>query len=201
MQTIDFYLDFVSPYAYLAFQALPQALEGTSYQVVYKPVVLGAIFKEQGIATPADNPSKHGWIKRHTEWLAKAQGDTSFAWPQTHPFSSIGLSRLALACSRNGSINRFTAESIFKHVWQSGGDALDAERLQVLQQQLQQQIVQSGGVYALGSDANKLQLRQLTEEAVARGVFGVPAYVVDGEMLWGLDALPMLRERILSKTA
>ncbi|THJ32976.1 2-hydroxychromene-2-carboxylate isomerase [Lampropedia aestuarii] len=194
MQTIDFYLDFVSPYAYLAFQALPQVLQDSSYHVAYKPVVLGAIFKEQGISSPAGNPSKHDWIRRHTSWLAKQQGDSAFAWPQPHPFNSIGLSRLALACSHDGSINRFTAETIFKHVWQSGGDPLDAARLQELQQQLQLQIDRAGGVFALDSEANKQQLRLLTEEAVARTVFGVPAFVVEGQMLWGLDALPMLRE-------
>lgn len=197
MQSIDFYLDFVSPYAYLAFQALPQALEGGSYHVRYKPVVVGAVFKEQGITAPADNAFKHDWMRRHTSWLAKAQGDQAFQWPQPHPFNSVGLSRLALACSRDGSINRFTAETIFQHVWQGAADAVEAQRVQALEQRLQQQIEHSGHAFALGSEANKLQLRKLTEEAVARGVFGVPAFVVNGQMLWGLDALPMLREIVL----
>lgn len=199
MTSIDFYLDFVSPYAYLAFQALPKALEGGSYHVAYKPVVVGAIFQEQGITAPAAVAIKHDWIRRHTTWLAHAEQDTAFAWPQSHPFNSIGLSRLALACSRDGPINRFTAEAIFKHVWHGGGDALDAQRLQALEQQLQMQIQQSGGAFALGSEANKRQLRTLTQEAVERKVFGVPAFVVNGQMLWGLDALPMLRALVLGK--
>ncbi|THU02769.1 2-hydroxychromene-2-carboxylate isomerase [Lampropedia puyangensis] len=195
MKSIQFFFDFVSPYAYLAFQRLPKVLQGSSYHVAYKPVVLGGIFKEQGITAPASIPVKHDWIRRHTLWLAEEQGDHAFRWPDIHPFNSVGLSRLALACSVHGSINRFTAQTIFEHVWHGGADPLSPARLQALEVQLQAQLAQSTA-YPLGSDANKLLLRALTQEAVDAGVFGVPAYVVDGQMLWGLDALPMLKQLI-----
>lgn len=196
---IDFYLDFASPYACLAFDALPQALQGCAWRVRYIPVALGGLFKAHGQTSPAAIPAKHDWIRRHTLWLARQgqqagaqDGLPPFAWPEVHPFNSLGLARLALACSLDGSINRYTAETIFHHVWRTGGaPALDAQRLAALEEALQAQLRPA---FPLGSEANKNRLRENTEQAQHAGVFGVPSYVIDAQMLWGLDALPMLRE-------
>ncbi|RMX08672.1 DUF1289 domain-containing protein [Corticibacter populi] len=195
MKHIDFYLDFVSPYAFLAFKALPQALLDTSYHVSYWPVALGGLFKHHGITAPAAVPAKHDWIRRHTFWLA-GQQETAFTWPASHPFNSLPLLRLALACSEDGSINRFTAQTVFEHVWcGAGAEALNGARLAALQQALAPQF---RGPFALGSEAAKQGLRDNTDAAAAAGVFGVPAFVIGGRMLWGLDALPMLREAVLA---
>lgn len=195
MHTIRFYLDFASPYAYLAFKALPQALEGISHTLEYRPIVLGALFQAQGITPPPAIAAKHAWIKRHTHWLAKAQ-NINFAWPAAHPFNSLPLLRIAIACSHNGNINRYTAETLFDHVWGAGGaDALDETRMPTLHGALAQQWQST---CPLGSDANKTRLRANTDEAVAAGVFGAPTFVVDGQLFWGFDALPMLREYLLA---
>jgi 2-hydroxychromene-2-carboxylate isomerase len=77
-------------------------------------------------------------------------------------------------------------EAIFKHVWQGGAAADDAARLQALAQQLAPQ-------RSVDASEVKDQLKTNTEEAIARGVFGVPSFCVDDKVFWGLDALPMLR--------
>jgi 2-hydroxychromene-2-carboxylate isomerase len=74
MKHIDFYLDFVSPYAYLAFEQLPETLEGLSCSVSYRPVLLGALFKHHGHVAPVAVPSKREWIYRHVLWLGHAHG-------------------------------------------------------------------------------------------------------------------------------
>ena len=100
------------------------------------------------------------------------------------------LLRQALACSDDGRINRFVAGAVLRHVWQGGHDALDAERLKVLAAQLSEQMRPGQDMH---SDAPKALLRANTEAAQAAGVFGVPAFGVDGKVFWGLDGLPMLR--------
>ena len=97
MKTIHFYLDFISPYAWLAFDALPQALEGISHRVVFKPVVFGAMLKHHGQLGPAEIPSKRDWTYRQVQWQARAQG-TPLQLPASHPFNSLALLRLATAC-------------------------------------------------------------------------------------------------------
>ena len=116
MKEIHFYFDFISPYAWLAFQALPQTLEGISHRVHYHPVVFGAMLKHHGQLGPAEMPGKRDWTYRQVMWLAKQQG-ADLQMPASHPFNSLSLLRLAVAASDNGEPNRYVVESIFKHVW------------------------------------------------------------------------------------
>lgn len=189
MKQITFYLDFVSPYAWLAFEHLPVALEGLSYRVDYRPVLLGAVLQHQGNASPVSVAPKRDWIYRHASWLAHSLG-VPLTMPAHHPFNSMPLLRQALACSLDGSINRFVAQSVFEHVWVGGQDALDAARLEALAQTLAAQIKPE---HEPGGATIKAMLRSNTDQAVKQGVFGVPAFGVDGKLFWGLDSLPMLR--------
>lgn len=185
MKHITFYLDFISPYAYLAFEKLPQALMGHSYGVTYKPILFAALLKHHGQLGPAEIPSKRDWTYRQVLWQAHTQG-VELQMPTSHPFNPLALLRLAVASDAQGEPNRYVCETVFRHVWRGGADAADTQRLQSLTQQL-----------GLARDANgdevKAQLKAHTDEALALGVFGVPTFAVDGKLFWGLDALPMLR--------
>lgn len=188
MKQITFYLDFISPYAYLAFHKLPQALMGLSYSVNYKPVFLGSLLKHHGQLGPVEIPAKRDWIYRHVLWLAHQQG-VALQMPAVHPFNPLSLLRLAVATGRDGCPNRYGCETLFRHVWEGGADAADPARVAALVQQLAPgQDLADAGV--------KAQLVAHGEEAIAQGVFGVPAFVVDGKVFWGLDALPMLRDHL-----
>lgn len=191
MREITFYLDFVSPYAWLAFAQLPQTLEGISCHVRYRPVLLGALLQAHGNPGPAGIAPKRAWTYRHAEWLGHAQG-IPLQMPQQHPFNPLPLLRLALECSDDGCINRFTADALFRHVWDGGGDALDAERLAVLRQTLAAQLRSDTSA----AERAKQQLRTNTELALGAGLFGVPTLEVDGRHFFGVDSLPMLRDHL-----
>ena len=185
MKRITFHLDFISPYAYLAFEALPDALMGLSYSVSYKPVFLGALLKHNGMLGPAEVPPKRDWIYRHVQWLAHCQ-HVPLDMPAAHPFNPLGLLRLAVAAAPDGKPNRYVCETLFRHVWIGGADAADPVRLGEVTRELSPQ-------RDPGSAEVKDQLKAHADEAIAQGVFGVPAFEVDGKVFWGLDALPMLR--------
>lgn len=185
MKHIDFYLDFISPYAYLAFEHLPEALEGLSYSVTYKPVLLGAMLKHHGQKGPAEVPGKRAWTYRHVLWLGHAHG-IPIEMPATHPYNPLPHLRLALSTTHDGAISRLVAETIFRDVWRGGAEAGDASRLAALASQLTP--VRDGS-----GDAAKAALRANTDEAIARGAFGVPTCVLDGRLFWGFDGLAMLR--------
>lgn len=192
MKHITFYLDFVSPYAWLAFERLPEALAGLSYSVAYRPVLLGALLQQHANPGPAGIAPKRDWTYRHVTWLGHAQG-TPLQMPLRHPFNPLPLLRQALACSDDGFVNRFVAGTVLRHVWQGGRDALDPERLAALAAELAELAEQIRPGQDVNSAEPKALLRANTEAAQAAGVFGVPAFVVDGKVFWGLDALPMLR--------
>jgi 2-hydroxychromene-2-carboxylate isomerase len=193
MKEIHFYFDFISPYAWLAFQALPKALAGVSHRVHYHPVVFGAMLKHHGQLGPAEIPGKRDWTYRQVMWQAKQQG-TELQMPAAHPFNSLALLRLAVAASginQQGQPNRYVVETIFKHVWCDGLEATDPDRLATLQAHL---FSQPGVSFQDPQSAEVKQLlQQQTQQAIDLGLFGVPSMVVNGQVFWGNDALPMLR--------
>lgn len=188
MHDITFHLDFVSPYSWLAFEQLPKALQGLSVRVRYKPVLLGALLQQMGNVGPAAIAPKRAWTARHVQWLGASLG-CGLDMPPQFPFNSIPLLRLALAHSEDGYVNRYTAGTVLRHVWLGGQDPLAPERVELLTQALAEQWQPEGDASAHA----KALLRANTDEAAARGVFGVPMFEVGGKLFWGLDSLPMLR--------
>ncbi len=187
MKTITFWFDPVSPFAYLAFERLPQALEGCSYVVDYRPLLFAGLLAHWGQKGPAEVEPKRAWTFRHVHWLAHQHG-IAFDTPAVHPFNPLPLLRLASACGPNRRI----VEALMRHVWLGGADAGDAERLAALTQAL-------APARDPASAEVKQAVRSNTDEAISRGVFGVPSFEVDGRLFWGLDALPMLRAALLGE--
>lgn len=185
MKRITFFLDFISPYAYLAFEHLPQALEGLSYSVEYRPVLFAGLLKQHGQLGPAEIAPKRDWTYRQVLWHAHTHG-IPMQLPATHPFNPLALLRLALACGTAGAANRYVCETVFRHVWRGGADAADPQRLQELTAVLQPRRDPAGTEV-------KAELKANTDGAIARGLFGVPTCAVDDKLFWGFDALPMLR--------
>jgi len=185
MKHISFYFDFISPYACLAFEKMPEALMGLSYSVAYKPILFAGLLSHHGQLGPAEIAPKRDWTYRQVMWLANVHG-VEMQMPESHPFNPLGLLRLAVACGNGGEPNRYVCETIFHHVWQGGAQASDARRLAELTGQLAPPLDPQ-------DPAVKARLKANTDEAIALGLFGVPSFVVDDKVFWGFDALPMLR--------
>ena len=199
LHEIDFFYDPISPYAHLAFERLPQALMGLSVVVRYRPVLFAALLKAHGQLGPAEIPAKRDWTYRQVLWLAQRHG-VRLDMPAAHPFNPLPLLRLGLATATDdapGDTNRYVTEALFHHAWHGGGDPVGPARLVTLQQQLQDHMQQRQKPWlAPEGDEVKARLRRNTDEALALGLFGVPAMVVGGRVFWGLDALPMLRDSL-----
>jgi 2-hydroxychromene-2-carboxylate isomerase len=185
MKHLQFWFDPISPYAYLAFERLPQALEGCSYSVDYRPVLFAGLLRQWGQKGPAEIEPKRAWTFRHIAWLAHQHG-TAIATPAQHPFNPLALLRLLIACApEGGTPNRRACEAVLRHVWIGGADANDPARLAALTNEL-------APAREPNEEAVKQALKDQTADALARGIFGVPTIEVEGRLFWGLDALPML---------
>ncbi len=181
MKPIVFWFDPISPFAYLAFERLPQALEGCSYSVDYRPLLFAGLLQHWGQKGPAEIEPKRAWTYRHVAWLAHQHG-IPLQMPSAHPFNPLQLLRLCIAAESN----RRVVEAVMRHVWRGGADAADAARLEALTREL-------APAREVTSGAIKAELRANTDVAMAQGVFGVPTFECDGKLFWGLEALPMLR--------
>ena len=189
MHIIDCWFDPVSQYAYLGFERLPQALERLSVEVRYRPVLFAAMLKHWGHKGPAEVEPKRAWTYRHVRWLAHRHG-IELQMPAAHPFNPLPLLRLAWACAPLGlTPSRRVCERILHHVWHGGADASDAQRLAELTAAL-------APAQDPASDDVKQALRSATDEAIARGVFGVPTFAAGGRLFWGFDSLEMLAAQL-----
>jgi 2-hydroxychromene-2-carboxylate isomerase len=173
----DWYFDFVSPYSYIALHRLGEL----SHPVTCRPVLFAGLLNHWGQKGPAEIPAKRRWTYRWCTWWADSLG-IPFRFPAEHPFNPLHHLRLALACgSRPEAVKR-----IFESIWTTGDSAADPARFAALciDLKIEQQ--------DLASDSVKQALRASTEDAAARGVFGVPSFVVDGEVFWGADSIEFL---------
>ena len=181
--SIDWYFDFVSPYSYIALHRLKELPAPVSY----KPVLFAGLLNHWGQKGPAEIPAKRQWTYRWCTWWAAELG-IPLRFPAEHPFNPLQHLRLALACgSRPEAVKR-----IFDSIWMSGGNATDPARFKALCGELGVQPDELAQVKDL--------LRQNTEQAAARGVFGVPSFVVDGEVFWGDDAIGFVNAYLKDKS-
>jgi 2-hydroxychromene-2-carboxylate isomerase len=180
MTIADWYFDFVSPFAYLQSEQL--ASLAPKLTVRYKPVLFAGLLGANGQKGPAEIPAKRAFTYRFCIWQAKQLGIV-FRFPPEHPFNPLPLLRLAIACDSSPE----AVHRIFRFVWRDG-------RLPDLPIEWAELIGNLGMPDAdarIASPEVKDELRRNTDDAIARGVFGVPTLVVGSELFWGADATQM----------
>ena len=183
---IDWYFDFISPYSYLAFEALPVALAAIepAPAVRYRPVLFAGLLNHWGHKGPAEVPPKRRFTYEHVAWLADRHGIAMRA-PRQHPFNPLPLLRAAIAAGNQ----RDAIGKLFRFVWRDGALPDEPAFAQLL---ADLRIAPA----ALDAPEVKSALRANGEAAIAAGVFGVPTAVARTargvRAIWGFDALPML---------
>lgn len=183
MSRATWYFDFISPFGYLQLMRhseLPAELE-----IELKPVVFAGLLKHHGQLGPAEIPSKRKFTYRFAHWQAHRRG-LEFRTPPSHPFHPLAPLRLGIAC---GSTREATS-TIYRFIWGEGGDVQSEDGLRELGQRLGVQDVPA----AVSAQSVKDQLMANTAEAIAAGAFGVPTFVIDGEVIWGDDATDMVSD-------
>ena len=173
--SIDWYFDFVSPFSYICLHRLKEI----PAPVTYKPVLFAGLLNHFGQKGPAEVPAKRRWTYRWCAWWAAELG-IPFRFPAAHPFNPLHHLRLALACGSTPE----AVKRIFESIWMSGANANDPGDFARLCEEL----------HVTADDLARVKddLRRSTDEAAARGVFGVPSFVVDGEVFWGADSISFL---------
>jgi 2-hydroxychromene-2-carboxylate isomerase len=187
-RSIDFYFDYLSPYAYLAWLRLPEVCTPRKVQIVARPVLFAGLLNYWGHLGPAEIPPKGQHVFKECARFAAMAG-IPFRSPRYHPFRPLTALRVSLAeVAQDRQTDVISA--IFAAGWAEGEDLGDAETIGAA--------LQSAGLdgnallSAAFEPSAKLKLRQETQTAVEAGVFGIPTMLVDGELFWGLDQLPYL---------
>ncbi len=193
MPTLDFWFDYSCPYAYLASTQVPALAARTGATLVYRPMLLGGVFAAHGtpqklFATLSVAKAAHN--ARDLDRWADLFG-VPLVMPAAHPFRTVEALRATVACG----VDPRVVTALYRAYWVEGrgpseesvlrkalGDAgHDADRI----------------LHAITEPAAKDDLRRRTDEAIALGIFGAPAFVVKGQLYWGQDRMHFV-ERALT---
>jgi len=176
---IDWYFDFISPYAYLQWQRLRR--EAPQLALKPKPVLFAGLLSHWDHKGPAEITPKRSWTYAHCLWIARRH-DIPMQLPTAHPFNPLPLLRLALALDSADEV----VDRLFAYVWRQGLLPSDESAWQDLLDEL---LVEPADI---STDAIKQTLHDNCEQAIEAGVFGVPTAVVNDQLFWGVDATDML---------
>ena len=174
---LDWYFDFISPFAYLQWRRLRR--DHADVALNPKPLLFAAILNHVGQLGPAEIPQKRRHTYRIVLWQAREAG-IPLHFPPAHPFNPLPALRLCLAAP-----DRIAAiDAIFAHLWERGAQGDSIEALADVAKSLG---IDDPGV-AIAREEVKRELLANGEEAMALGVFGVPTLKVRDELFWGNDA-------------
>ena len=179
MRSALLYFDFISPFAYICVHRLKEL--PADLAIEFRPVLFAGLLGHWGQKGPAEIASKRRYTYRWCNWWANRLR-IPFRFPAGHPFNPLHHLRLAIACGAKPD----AVQKIFDSLWTGADDPANPIAFSKLAQSL--------GVdpARLGTDEIKNTLRRNTEQAAARGVFGVPTFEVDGELFWGADSIEFL---------
>jgi 2-hydroxychromene-2-carboxylate isomerase len=192
-KTVEFYFDFGSPYSYLAYKALPRIAAKHGAQIAWRPMLLGGVFKATGNHSPIEIPAKNRWLRHDLERWAARYG-AAFSHNPFFPINTLTLMRGAAGMQMRGPDFHKYVVAIFRAMWEEPRNLGDQQELAAV---LRQAGFDADAFQDLVSDpAVKEQLKENTEEAVARGVFGAPTFFVGEDMFWGQDRLEFVAEAL-----
>lgn len=184
--TLRFSFDFISPYAYLGWLQIHALAARHGREVEPVPVLFAALLNHFGHKGPAEIPPKRLYIFKNVLRLAHRLG-VPLVPPPAHPFNpllSLRVASLPLPAAERRSL----IDALFAAAWGGGGGVADAAAVR--------RAVDAAGFDGVAllaeaeTPAAKDRLRRQTDDALARGLFGVPSVEVDGELFWGCDAFP-----------
>ncbi|MEY4752174.1 MAG: hypothetical protein RIQ60_4388 [Pseudomonadota bacterium] len=184
---VEFFFDFGSPASYLAHTQLPRIAAACGAELLWRPMLLGGVFKATGNASPVSVPAKGKWMSADLPRWAQRWG-VPYTFNPHFPINTLTLMRGAVGLQlRQPDAFRAYADAVYAALWQQGRNLGDpAEVAQVLAPLG----ITPEAFMALVGDADvKAALIANTEEAVARGVFGAPTCFVGDEMHFGQDRL------------
>lgn len=191
MVTIEFYYDFASPAAFLGYHHLQTLVKKYKPQVIYKPVLLGAVHKATGNLSPINVPSKAKWSLSQDFPRFCKRYNLNMVFNPFFPVNCINALRGAIAIEGKGQEELYRL-TVFNAMWQEKKNISD---ISVFKQVLIDAGFEADVIIEAISDDNiKEKLKENTTEAVNRGVFGTPTFFIGEDMYFGQDRLDFVEE-------
>ena len=184
IKSIDFYFDFISPYSYLAHKKVKILKEKKNIIFNYKPILVGGLHNLQGITAPAFIKPKLKHMISDCNLIAK-KNNFIFTWNSKFPINSLSIMRGYLFV--NADVKNLYLNTFFDAYWK---DNLDISNKEILTTNLKNCKIDLDSFHeGIKNSKIKDELKNLTQEAHNKEIFGVPTYVVNDKIFWGQDRL------------
>lgn len=195
-EPVRFYFDYISPYAYVAWTQIHTLAARHGRAVTAIPVLFAGLLNHHGQKGPAEIPAKRVYTFKDAYRKAHRAGLPPLRPPPSHPFNPLLALRLA-SIPEVAQDQRRIIDACYSATWSEGRGV---ESPLVLSQILSGLGLDAAHLLERAQSAEiKAHLKRQTEEAITLGVFGVPTMIADGELFWGVDALPLLEEHLLGR--
>jgi 2-hydroxychromene-2-carboxylate isomerase len=185
---IDFYFDIISPYAYIAYKKI---LKINNVNFKFKPILLGGLHNLAGITAPAFNKYKMKNMQNDCELVSK-KNSISFKWNSKFPINSLSIMRGYLSVNDNKKEDYLN--SFFEAYWKEDQDLSNEDTVKQLLKKLK--IDENDFFNSISNQNIKHKLKQLTQEAFEKEVFGAPTFIVNNKIFWGQDRLEYALDEI-----
>ena len=185
---IDFYFDIISPYAYIAYKKI---LKIKDINFKLKPIFLGGLHNLVGITAPAFNKFKMKNMQSDCELVAK-KNNISFKWNSKFPINSLNIMRGYL-CVKDNKKEEYL-NNFFEAYWKEDLDLSNEENIKILLKKLK--IDEHDFFNLIKNQDTKDKLKQFTQEAFEKEVFGAPTFIVNNKIFWGQDRLEYALDEI-----
>ena len=183
-KSFEFYFDFISPYTFLAYKKLKLLNRHNDLNINYKPILLGGLHKLGDITAPAFNERKMKNMKKDCELVAK-KNNIEFKWNIKFPINSLNLMRGYLLLDKEFKKKFF--DICFDAYWKNNIDLSEKKNLENILDSCS--INKDSFFKGIQTQKIKDELKQLTENAFKKDIFGAPTFVVNNNIFWGQDRL------------
>lgn len=191
-KSVEFFFDFGSPAAYLAYTQIRKVAERAGAEIVWRPFLLGAVMQAAGNRSPIECAAKGKWLLDDLARFAKRYG-VAFNMNPHFPINTLALMRGAIVAQEDGLLDQY-ADAVYRAIWVEGKNMGEAD---VIGATLSGAGLDAAHfIQSIQRQDIKDQLKANTEDAVARGAFGAPTYFIDGEMHFGQDRLDFVEQAL-----
>ena len=185
IKPFEFYFDFGSPYTFLAHKQIRKIEKENSIKVEYMPILLGGLLKLADIKPNVDIPVKGKYMIKDCKLWAEKYNIT-FKFNNYFPINTLDLMRCTLVADKKGFLQIFV-NKVFDSIWKDGLNLND----KAIVEKLLKNLDINPKVFLMEALDNKIknELKERTDTAFQKGIFGAPSFVVNNKIFWGQDRL------------
>jgi 2-hydroxychromene-2-carboxylate isomerase len=184
-KSFEFYFDFISPYSFLAHKQIRKLEKKNSIKIKYKPILLGGLHNLHNIKAPAFIPAKAKFMIRDCKMIAEKNG-VKFKFNSYFPIKTVNLMR-GVFIAEEDDFKSFYIDNMFDSIWQNGFNMNDQNIVDKILKNIQ---VNPKTFFLRSTTQNiKEKLKNKTNEAYEKGIFGAPTFLINNKIFWGQDRL------------